>query len=82
MMASTIFVFALGFRFYSKFLALKVAKLDDGKTTPAIRLNDGKDYVPTNRWVVFFYHYATIAGSGVLLGPTLAAQYGWLPCIL
>lgn len=82
MMASAIFVFALGFKFYSKFLASKVAKLDDGKTTPAIRLNDGKDYMPTNKWVVFFYHYATIAGSGVLLGPTLAAQYGWLPCIL
>jgi len=81
-MALAIFIFSLGFRFYSKFLASKVTKLDDGKTTPAIRLNDGKDYVPTNKWVVFFYHYATIAGSGVLIGPTLAAQYGWLPCIL
>ncbi len=53
-MASAIFVFALGFKFYSKFLASKVAKLDDGRTTPAIRLNDGKDYMPTNKWVVFF----------------------------
>jgi carbon starvation protein len=81
-MALSAFVFALGFRFYSKFLATRIAKLDDKNPTPAVKFNDGKDYVPTNKWVVLFYHYATIAGAGVLLGPTLAAQYGWLPCII
>ncbi len=81
-LAIAILVFGLGFRFYSKFLALKIAKLDDEKPTPAVRFNDGKDYVPMKKWTVFFYHYATIAGAGVLIGPTLAAQYGWLPCIL
>lgn len=81
-MAIAILVFGVGFRFYSKFLALKIAKLDDSNPTPATRLNDSKDYVPMNKWVVFFYHYATIAGAGVLMGPTLAAQYGWLPCII
>lgn len=82
LMALAVFVFALGFRFYSKFLATKIAKLDDRNPTPAVKFNDGKDYVPMNKWVVLFYHYATIAGAGVLLGPTLAAQYGWLPCII
>lgn len=82
LMALAVLVFALGFRFYSKFLATKIAKLDDRNPTPAVKLNDGKDYVPMNKWVVLFYHYATIAGAGVLLGPTLAAQYGWLPCII
>lgn len=82
LMALSVLIFALGFRFYSKFLASKIAKLDDRNPTPAVKLNDGKDYLPTNKWVVLFYHYATIAGAGVLLGPTLAAQYGWLPCII
>ncbi|MBS7611078.1 carbon starvation protein A [Candidatus Bathyarchaeota archaeon] len=82
LMALTVLVFALGFRFYSKFLAAKIAKLNDGNPTPAVKLNDGKDYIPMNKWVVLFYHYATIAGAGVLLGPTLGAQYGWLPCII
>ncbi|MEM1570118.1 MAG: carbon starvation protein A [Candidatus Bathyarchaeia archaeon] len=82
LMALAVFVFALGFQFYSKFLAAKIAKLDDRNPTPAVKFNDGRDYVPTNKWVVLFYHYATIAGAGVLLGPTLAAQYGWLPCII
>ncbi|MEM3693205.1 MAG: carbon starvation protein A [Candidatus Bathyarchaeia archaeon] len=80
-MILSILVFVLEYRFFSKFLAMKIAKLDDKNPTPARKFNDGKDYIPTNKWVVLFYHYATIAGAGVLLGPTLAAQYGWLPCI-
>lgn len=81
-MALSALVFALGFRFYSKFLVTKVAGLDDRNPTPAVKFNDGRDYVPMNKWVTLFYHYATIAGAGVLIGPTLAAQYGWLPCII
>lgn len=79
---TAVFVFALGFRFYSNFLAKKVAKLDDSRPTPAVEFNDGVDYVPTKKWHLLFYHYATIAGAGVIVGPTLAAQYGWLPCLL
>jgi len=75
-------VFATGYRFYARFLATRVIPLDPDRATPAVRLEDGRDYVPTHRWVTFFYHFATISGSGVLVGPTLAAQYGWLPCLL
>jgi len=77
-----IFVFALGFRFYSTFLSKKVAEIEDTKPTPAVEFNDRVDYVPVKKWPLFFYHYATIAGAGVIIGPTLAAQYGWLPCLL
>jgi carbon starvation protein len=72
-------VYALGFRFYSGFLANKVLRLDPARVTPAHRLRDGKDYVPTNRWVVFGHHFAAIAGPGPLVGPILAAQFGFLP---
>jgi len=72
-------VFAIGYRFYSKFIAAKVLALDDARTTPAVRLNDGRDFVPTNRWVVFGHHFAAIAGPGPLIGPVLAAQFGYLP---
>lgn len=82
LIALSIFVFVLGFRFYSSFLSKKIAGLDDSRATPAVKFNDGKDYVPIKKWTLYFYHYATIAGSGVIVGPTLAAQYGWLPCIL
>jgi carbon starvation protein len=71
--------YALGFRFYSGFLARRVFALDDARRTPAHRLRDGKDYVPTNRWVVFGHHFAAIAGPGPLVGPILAAQFGYLP---
>lgn len=81
LISSTIFILALGFRFYSNFLAKKVARLDDSRDTPAVKLDDRVDYVPTGKWHLFFYHYATIAGAGVIVGPTLAAQYGWLPCL-
>jgi len=71
--------YLIGYRFYSKFLAAKVLALDDRRTTPAVRLDDGRDFVPTSRWVVFGHHFAAIAGPGPLLGPTLAAQFGYLP---
>ncbi|HUC44296.1 MAG TPA: carbon starvation CstA family protein [Candidatus Sulfotelmatobacter sp.] len=69
----------IGYRFYSKFLAARVLALDDRRATPAVRLADGRDFVPTNRWVAFGHHFAAIAGPGPLLGPTLAAQFGYLP---
>ena len=72
-------VYAIGFRFYSLFIATKVLMLDGTRATPAERLNDGRDFVPTNRWVVFGHHFAAIAGPGPLIGPTLAAQFGYLP---
>ncbi len=72
-------VYAIGYRFYSLFIATKVLLLDPTRATPAERLNDGRDFVPTNRWVVFGHHFAAIAGPGPLIGPTLAAQFGYLP---
>jgi carbon starvation protein len=72
-------VYALGYRFYSAFLAAKVLALDPTRATPAERFNDGRDFMPTNRWVVFGHHFAAIAGPGPLVGPTLAAQFGYLP---
>ena len=69
-------VYALGYRFYSAFIAAKVLALDASRATPAERFNDGRDYVPTNKWVVFGHHFAAIAGPGPLVGPTLAAQFG------
>ena len=71
--------FAVAYRFYGAFLAAKVAVLDDSRPTPAHRLNDGVDYHPTNKWVLFGHHFAAIAGPGPLIGPTLAAQFGYLP---
>ena len=72
-------VYALGYRFYSAFLAAKVFALDSTRATPAERFSDGRDFVPTNRWIVFGHHFAAIAGPGPLIGPTLAAQFGYLP---
>src|SRR5438876_9517081 len=71
--------YALGYRFYSKFIAAKVLALDSMRATPAERLENGRDYVRTNKWVVFGHHFAAIAGPGPLLGPVLAAQFGYLP---
>jgi len=71
--------YAVGFRFYSKFLAARVLMLDDTRRTPAERFNNGRDFVPTNRWIVFGHHFAAIAGPGPLIGPTLCAQFGYLP---
>src|ERR1700721_271619 len=71
--------YALGYRFYSKFISAKVLALDAQRATPAERLDDGRDFVPTNKWVVFGHHFAAIAGPGPLVGPVLAAQFGYLP---
>src|SRR5256714_8515713 len=70
---------AISYRFYSKWIATKVLVLNDERATPAIVRNDGKDFVPTNRWMVFGHHFAAIAGPGPLVGPVLAAQFGFLP---
>jgi carbon starvation protein len=72
-------VYALGYRFYSAWLAARVFALDASRPTPAHRLRDGKDFLPTHRWVVFGHHFAAIAGPGPLVGPILAAQFGYLP---
>ncbi|HLX74732.1 MAG TPA: carbon starvation CstA family protein, partial [Terriglobales bacterium] len=71
--------YALGYRFYSKFLAARVLAWDALRATPAERLDNGRDFVPTNKWVVFGHHFAAIAGPGPLVGPVLAAQFGYLP---
>jgi carbon starvation protein len=72
----------IAYRLYGTFIALKVLKLDDSKPTPAHKLEDGKDYVPTNKWVAFGHHFAAIAAAGPLVGPILAAQFGYLPSLL
>src|SRR5437773_6519163 len=69
----------IGYRYYSAFIAARVLALDDARVTPAHRLGDGKDFVPTNRWVLFGHHFAAITGAGPLIGPVLAAQFGFLP---
>ncbi len=75
-------VLILAYRFYGAFIAAKVLTLDQFKTTPAIKMEDGHDYVPTNKWVVFGHHFAAIAGAGPLVGPVIAAQFGYLPGML
>src|SRR4030095_11386175 len=70
---------AVSYRFYSKWIAAKILVLNDGRATPAMVKNDGKDFVPTNRWMVFGQHFAEIAAPGPLVGPLLAAQFGFLP---
>jgi carbon starvation protein CstA len=72
-------VYIIAYRFYSKFIAERVLKLDDSRETPAVRHDDGLDYVPTNKWVLYGHHFAAIAGAGPLVGPVLAAQLGFLP---
>jgi len=71
--------FLVAYRFYSAFIAAKVLALDPRRATPAERLDDGRDFVPTNKWVLLGHHFAAIAGPGPLVGPTLAAQFGYLP---
>ncbi len=71
--------YLIGFRFYAGFIAARVMLLDDKRATPAERKRDGHDYEPTNKWIVFGHHFAAIAGPGPLVGPTLAAQFGYLP---
>jgi carbon starvation protein len=75
-------IIAIAYRFYSAFLAAKVAALDDSRITPAHRFKDGHNYDPTNKWVLFGHHFAAIAGAGPLIGPVLAIQYGYMPGLL
>jgi len=75
-------IYAIAYRFYAAFIATKVLTLDPRSVTPALRLTDGVDYDPTNKWVLFGHHFAAIAGAGPLIGPMLAAQFGYAPCFL
>ncbi|WP_312135851.1 carbon starvation CstA family protein [Brevundimonas sp.] len=82
MVTAALCVYAIAYRFYAKFLAWKVLKLEASRPTPAVRHNDGLDYVPTPKNVLFGHHFAAIAGAGPLVGPVLAAQMGYLPGML
>jgi carbon starvation protein CstA len=75
-------LYFIAYRYYSRFIANRVLQLDDTRQTPALRHNDGMDYVPTNKWVLYGHHFAAIAGAGPLVGPVLAAQMGYLPGML
>ena len=79
MVIASVCTYLLAYRFYAAFIAAKVMALDDRRATPAERLRDGHDYEPTNKWILFGHHFAAIAGPGPLVGPTLAAQFGYLP---
>ena len=79
LLTAAVCTYAVGYRFYSKFLANRVFGLDDRRATPAERCNNGRDFVPTNKWVLYGHHFAAIAGAGPLVGPVLAAQFGFLP---
>src|SRR3954469_610920 len=81
-MIGVLCVMAIAYRYYSAFLAARVAVLDDSRVTPAHALNDGQNYHPTNKWVLFGHHFAAISGAGPLIGPVLAAQFGYLPGLL
>ena len=72
-------VYAIAYRFYAAWIAATVLVIDETRATPAERMNNGRDFVPTNKWIVFGHHFAAIAGPGPLVGPTLAAQFGYLP---
>lgn len=72
-------VYAIAYRFYAAWIAAKVLVIDETRATPAERLDNGRDFIPTNKWIVFGHHFAAIAGPGPLIGPTLAAQFGYLP---
>src|SRR5580700_6392264 len=77
--AAAVCTYLVAYRFYSAFIAAKLLALDNTRATPAKRHDDGRDFVPTNKWVLFGHHFAAIAGPGPLVGPTLAAQFGYLP---
>ena len=79
LMIGALCCFVLAYRYYAAFIAAKVLMLDDRNISPSISCNDGQNYIPTNKWVVFGHHFAAIAGAGPLIGPVLAAQYGWGP---
>src|SRR3989475_12959051 len=72
-------VIAIAYRYYSAFIAAKVLALDDSRPVPSQTMYDGHNYYPTNKWVLFGHHFAAISGAGPLIGPVLAAQFGFLP---
>ena len=72
-------IYAIAYRFYAAWIAASVLVVDETRATPAERLENKSDFIPTNKWVVFGHHFAAIAGPGPLIGPTLAAQFGNLP---
>ena len=82
LLTAAVCTYLVAYRFYSRVIAANIFSLDPSRLTPAERLNDGRDYVPTNKWIVFGHHFAAIAGPGPLVGPTLAAQFGFLPGML
>jgi carbon starvation protein len=79
LLTAAVCTYLVAYRFYSRWIARRVFALDDSRPTPATRLNNGRDFVPTSRWVLFGHHFAAIAGAGPLVGPVLAAQFGFLP---
>ncbi|WP_434382094.1 carbon starvation CstA family protein [Melittangium boletus] len=79
LVVASVCVYLLGYRFYGRFIAERALRLDETRATPAQVRNDGLDYVPTDKWVVFGHHFAAIAGAGPLVGPVLASQMGYLP---
>src|SRR6202521_6028287 len=79
LLVAALCTYAVSYRFYSRFIGSPIFAPDPDRPTPAVRLNDGRDFMPTNRWVVFGHHFAAIAGPGPLVGPTLAAHFGFLP---
>ncbi|MFY9560389.1 MAG: carbon starvation CstA family protein [Terriglobales bacterium] len=79
LVVAAVATYAVGYRFYSSFIAARLLAIDPLRATPAERLDNGRDFVPTNKWVVFGHHFAAIAGPGPLVGPVLAAQFGYLP---
>ncbi|MGQ0442186.1 MAG: carbon starvation CstA family protein [Methylophilaceae bacterium] len=79
LITAAVCIYAIAYRFYAAWIAAKVLTIDETRATPAERLDNGRDYMPTNKWVVFGHHFAAIAGPGPLVGPTLAAQFGYLP---
>src|SRR5208337_219186 len=81
-MLGVLAILAIAYRYYSAFLCAKVAVLDDGRVTPAHRFQDGQNFDPTNRWVLFGHHFAAISGAGPLIGPVLAIQFGYLPGLI
>ncbi|MCC7194179.1 MAG: carbon starvation protein A [Gemmatimonadaceae bacterium] len=82
LLTAAVCIYLIAYRFHSRIIAAKIFALDPNRATPAVRLADGRDYVPTNKWIAFGHHFAAIAGPGPLLGPTLAAQFGYLPGFL
>ncbi|MFW5432706.1 MAG: carbon starvation CstA family protein [Methylophilaceae bacterium] len=79
MVTAAVCIYAIAYRFYAAWIAAKVLTVDETRATPAERLENGRDFVPTNKWIVFGHHFAAISGPGPLIGPTLAAQFGYLP---